>query len=488
MKNESEKKKKIKNSNYPGWPAALITIIMFAVIFAAMIVNVFMFQSNDRSVVYTNSYNHDRMDIIKTRISRGTIYAADGSVLAKSVEDDEGNEIREYPYGEVFAHPVGFCQKGVMGLERDMQPYLMSTGISISEQLDNAMNDKKNPGNNVYTTLDPKLQEAAFKGLGDKTGAIIVTEAKTGKILAMASTPCFDPNEIESKWDEVSKDEDNSPLLNRASQGLYPPGSTFKILTAAEFIREYPKDWRNYTFSCSGKFTFGDESVSCFHGSVHGDVDLSTSFAKSCNSSFANIGTELNRKKFAHMLTDMKFNEKLPVEFESSISRIYWDVDMKDKDMLQISIGQSKTMMSPLHLNMITQAVANDGEMLCPYLTERVENANGQIIADYKTTSLGNVLDKSEADVMHELMREVVVSGTGDELNNRSYTVSGKTGSAEISDSSTLSHAWFTGYAPAEDPEIVITVIIEKGGSGGAVAAPIAGEVLDVYFEGGSEE
>ena len=135
-----------------------------------------------------------------------------------------------------------------------------------------------------------------------------------------------------------------------------------------------------------------------------------------------------------------------------------------------------------------TQAVANDGEMLCPYLTERVENANGQIIADYKTTSLGNVLDKSEADVMHELMREVVVSGTGDELNNRSYTVSGKTGSAEISDSSTLSHAWFTGYAPAEDPEIVITVIIEKGGSGGAVAAPIAGEVLDVYFEGGSEE
>ncbi|MCR5210892.1 MAG: penicillin-binding protein 2 [Lachnospiraceae bacterium] len=483
MGKDSKKKTNREKKNDPGMAVALTTVILFSVTFIAMIINVFLFQSKDRNVVYTNSYNHERMDIIKNMISRGTIYAADGSVLARSVEDDEGNEKREYPYGEIFAHPVGFCQKGVMGLERDMQPYLMSTGIGIPEQLGNAMDDKKNPGNDVYTTLEPKIQEAAFKSLGDKKGAIIVTEVKTGRILAMASTPCFDPNEIEENWDAVSKDAENSPLLNRASQGLYPPGSTFKILTAAEYIREHPKDWEDYAFKCTGKFTYGDESVNCFHGNIHGDVDLRTAFAKSCNSSFANIGTELDRKKFSKMLEDMNFNEKLPVEFESSVSRILWDEDMTDKEMLQTSIGQSITMMSPLHLNMITQAVANDGEMLCPYLTEKVEAANGQMIASYKVTGLGNVMTKSEAEVLQDLMREVVVSGTGDDLNGKPYTVAGKTGSAEISDSSTLSHAWFTGYAPAEDPEVVITVIIEKGGSGGAVAAPVAGEVLDAYFD-----
>ena len=184
-------------------------------------------------------------------------------------------------------------------------------------------------------------------------GAIIVTQPNTGRILALVSKPDFDPNTISEIWNDIVTDSNSSVLVNRANQGLYPPGSTFKILTALEYIRENPSTYQNYHFTCNGKFTSGENTIRCFHGTKHGEVDFTTSFAKSCNSSFANIGLTLSKTNFAQTLKSLYFNQALPVNFASNSSKVSVDSGSTDSDLIQTVIGQGTTQMTPLHLAMI---------------------------------------------------------------------------------------------------------------------------------------
>lgn len=472
--------KKQKNKGTKNREIVWITYV-FVAIFLIMIANLSWFMVVDSEEAINNSFN-PRQEILAGRNRRGKIFSADGEVLAETVMGSNGKDKRVYPFDNLFSHIVGFSTNGKMGVELLANFQLLSSDVPIGQKVKNDLEDKKNPGNNAVTTLDTRLQEVAYKELGAYKGAIIVTEPKTGKILAMVSKPDFDPNEIDAIWNDLLEDTESSVLLNRATQGLYPPGSTFKILTALAYYRENPEAFKQYTYQCNGKFKLDGNTIRCYHGAKHGNVDITKSFAKSCNASFADIGSSLDREQFGETLEKVLFNRELPLKINYKKSSVTMNGNTDISDLLQASIGQGKTQITPMHLSMITSAIANQGVLMTPYLVERIESSSGSVLKNYGDKEYGALMTPEEAAILTELMSAVVEEGTGTKLSGLSYTAAGKTGSAEYSGVKTESHAWFTGFAPAKDPEVTVTIIIEGAGSGGDYAVPIAKRIFDAYF------
>ena len=433
-----------------------------------------------------NSYNA-RQENFEKSIIRGKIFSADGQVLAETNTDSEGKETRRYPYSDLFSHIVGYSTKdhGRSGIEAWANFNLLRSNAFFLEKTVDKVTDEKSIGDNVITTLQYPLQQAAYDALGEFDGAIAVMEPATGKILAMVSKPDFDPNTISENWEQIVADENSkSPLLNRASQGLYPPGSTFKIITALEYIRQNPNDYQNYTYNCSGTIWKDNSKLSCFSGEVHGTVDLKRSFVKSCNTSFANLGLLLDADQMKETCEGLLFNQALPVEkLETSKSSFVLNQKSSTSEVMETSIGQGKTLVTPLHMLMITSAVANDGVLMKPYVIASTENHDGGTVKTYEPKEYGAVLTKEEAGILKEYMKETVTSGTASKLSGMSYEAYGKTGSAEFGTNKGDSHAWFVGFAHREDKEdIAVAVIVEKAGIGSAYAVPAAKEVLDAYY------
>lgn len=436
------------------------------------------FKSED---VINNSYNA-RLDRFADRIRRGEILSGDGRVLAQTLVGEDGTEVRNYPYDSLFAHVVGYSDHGKTGLESLANFYLLSSHVNLVERTMNELSDVKNIGDNVVTTLDVDLQQVASDALGNNKGAVVVLEPDTGKILAMVSKPGFNPNTLGADWDGlISGDNTQAQLLNRATQGVYPPGSTFKIVTALQYIREHPGTWRDYTFDCNGIFYHEDYKISCYHGNVHGRQNLEQAFANSCNGAFASMGLELNLGEMRSLADQLLFNSELPLSLAYSKSSYAMNAEADSWEILQTSIGQGSTQMTPMHNAMLTAAIANGGVLMKPYLIDHVENAAGEEVKKFLPSSYGPLMSATESGELAGLLREVVVSGTGSAVRTDSYAVAGKTGSAEF-ETGKESHAWFTGYAPADNPQIVVTVIVEEGGSGGKAAAPVARSIFDTYF------
>ncbi len=454
---------------------------LFVAVFLCMMGYTCHYAITHQQELINNSYN-GRQELLISQNTRGTIYAAGGQVLAETKIDADGKESRSYPYENLFAHVVGYASNGKFGIESSSNYYLINSNAKLADKVASEVAGNKYPGDNVYTTLDVGVQEVAYQSLGIYKGAIIVSEPSTGKIIAMVSKPDFNPNEIDSIWDELLEDKESTVLLNRATQGLYPPGSTFKIVTALEYIRENPDTYNQYTYQCGGRFTLGEDKINCYHGTVHGYEDFTKSFAKSCNSSFANIGVQLDRVRFGNTLNDLLFNEELSVSFAYNQSKLIIDEATSDSDVMQAAIGQGTTQITPLHLNMITCAIANKGVLMKPYLVDCVKNSEGNVIKQFDASTYKKLMSDEEATALTALMQEVVTSGTGTKLSGLSYTAAGKTGSAEYNSVKTDSHAWFTGFAPAEEPEVCVTIIIEGAGSGGDYAVPIAKRIFDEYF------
>lgn len=453
----------------------------FVILFLCMMGYLLYYSATHKEELLNNSYN-TRQQLLTAQNRRGNIYAAGGQVLAETKETEEG-AVRNYPYGSLFAQTVGYITKGKAGIEEQANYYLIQTGASLAEKVQNEALGEKNPGNDVYTTLEVSLQQAADKALGVYKGAIVAMDPDTGKILAMVSKPAYDPNEIAQIWDTLLEDEESGVLLNRVTQGVYPPGSTFKIVTALEYMRENPETWQNYRYNCSGSFRYGEDVINCYHGTNHGNVDLQTSFSKSCNASFANIGIGLDKAAFSDTLDSLLFNKELPLDIRYNQSKIIVKETVGDSDMLQNAIGQGKTQITPMHLCMITAAIANDGELMRPYVIDRVETAAGEKVKQFAPQKAGSLMSAAEAEALKEMMEEVVEHGTGTKLSGLSYTAAGKTGSAEFNKEKGESHAWFTGFAPVENPRLVVTVIIEGAGSGGDYAVPTAKRVFDAWLD-----
>ncbi|MCC8060068.1 MAG: penicillin-binding protein 2 [Clostridiales bacterium] len=466
-------------------PKANRSLVLFACVvtglFLCLIGYLGYFLQTQRESVINNSYNA-RLDKFAERVVRGDIRSRDGEVLSYTRTGEDGAEQRVYPYGELFAHPVGYADYGRSGLEALVNFYLLSSHTSPAKQLLNELSGSKNTGDNVTTTLDVGLQQAADEALGGRKGAVVALDPRTGQILAMVSRPSFDPNTLAEDWDSlISGDNTEAQLLNRVSQGLYPPGSVFKLVTVLEYIREYPDNWQDFMFDCDGVYEYGDYSISCYHGNAHGQQTLPQAFANSCNGAFASIGLELDAGTWRSLAGDLLFNGSLPLEIAYSKSSFSLSAESSEWEVLQTAIGQGGTLMSPLHAAILTAAIANGGTLMTPYLIDYVESAAGEEQRNFAPTVYGELMSKQEAEILTELMRGVVAAGTGSAVRTDAYTAAGKTGSAEYQ-TGKETHACFTGFAPVEDPEIVVTVVVEEGGSGGQTAAPVARAVFDTYF------
>ncbi|WP_333649682.1 peptidoglycan D,D-transpeptidase FtsI family protein [Lacrimispora sp.] len=431
--------------------------------------------------VINNSYNA-RLDSFAERVVRGEIRSSDGRVLARTEVDGEGKETRVYPYDSLFAHVVGYSANGKTGLEALSNFYLLTSHVNLVEQAVNEVSGIKNQGDHVISTLDVDLQKAAYDALGNRRGAVVVMEPGTGKILAMVSKPDYNPNTLLADWASLVSEENTSgQLLNRAAQGLYPPGSTFKMVTALEYMRENPDNYRDFTFDCDGIYENGDYAIKCYHETAHGHQNLQQAFANSCNGAFASLGLLLNPSSLRTTADQLLFNTELPLSIAYSKSSYIMGPGADTWQVLQTSIGQGQTQITPLHNAMITAAIANGGTLMRPYFVDHVENSGGNVIKKFMPHSFGNLMTAEESSALTELMRSVVTEGTGSALRTDAYTAAGKTGSAEF-DKEKETHAWFVGFAPAEAPQIVVSVIVEEGGSGGQTAAPIARTLFDLYL------
>ena len=456
---------------------------LFVFVFLAMMGYICHFAVTNKQELINNSYN-TRQSMLLAQNRRGSIYANDGTVLAETQTNTDGTETRVYPYANMFAHAVGYSTNGRMGVEALGNYYLINSNEPVSQKVSDDMAGIKYTGDSVYTTLDVELQEVAYNALGVYKGAVVVTEPSTGRILAMVSKPDFDPNNIDAIWNDLVADTDSSVLLNRVTQGMYPPGSTFKIVTALEYIRENPDSYSSYYYTCNGSYISGEDRINCYHGTSHGSVDFRTSFAKSCNSSFANIGLSLDKTSFRDTLDGLLFNCELPLQSTYSMSKVTVEEGMLDSDMMQVAIGQGTTQISPMHLNMITCAIANDGKLMKPYMVERVENSEGSIVKQFNPAAYGSLMTQEEAQILTDLMTEVVNSGTGSKLSGLSYTAAGKTGSAEyVSNGYEGTHSWFVGYCNVDNPDLVVAVIAEDGGTGSETAVPIAAQIFQAYYD-----
>lgn len=475
---KNQRSKKFRNKEF-----ARVTYL-FVALFLALMAYIVYFNIVRAKTIVNSPYN-ERQDAFADRVIRGNIADRNGNVLATTEVAEDGSEVRSYPYGAAFAHVVGFSNSaaGKSGLESIENFELLTSNSFFVEKLMNEFKDEKNMGDTVVTTLDADLQQAAYNALGSNKGAIVVMEPGTGKILAMVSGPAYDPNSVESNWDVLNSDDTNSPLLNRATQGQYAPGSTFKVVTALEYMREH-SDYANYSYECNGEITADNVTIHCFDSTVHGLEDLRSSMANSCNSSFANIGLSLNKTSYRKTAEDLLFNKKLPSVMDYSRSSFRINEKSTSADMMMTAMGQGETLVSPYHMALITSAIANGGTLMEPYLVEKVTNYNGTEISKNVPKSYRKLMTSDEASQLKDYMRAVVDEGTATLLSGQSYTAAGKTGTAEYSlDDGEKTHSWFMGFTNVDNPELVISVIIEGyDGDAGAKAVPIAKQVLDAYY------
>lgn len=449
-----------------------VNIIKYAYLslFALICLYLVYFSLFEARTIASNSYNR-RLREADENIIRGSIEDRKGEVLAKSTKFKSGIK-RKYVYPRSFSHIIGYSSKnyGSSGLEAFYNKELMTSNDTI-ESIKSKINDYYINGNNIRLTLDRALQVYASEQLGSKKGSIVVLRPDTGEILAMVSKPNFDPSTIQNNWDSLINDK-NSPLLNRSLEGLYPPGSIFKLVVTSAILRNGLQD---NEIECTGQVDVDGYIIKDSEGKAHGKIKLADALKHSCNSYFIRQGMKLGNSALLNEAARFRFNKGMQADLKISTS--VFPSSSGNKNVAEQSIGQGEVLITPLHAAMLAAAIANDGIMMQPYAVSSITGSSGNVIKQYKPKQLGQAIDADTAGVIRELMVGVVKSGTGTKAKVSKVDVAGKTGTAEVG-ADLRSHAWFVGFAPADDPRVAIAVLVENGGSGGSVAAPIASRVL----------
>ena len=447
----------------------------FIIIFVGLIVYFSVFILKDNSKLLNNPYNRTD-DVLAERVIRGNIYTSDMEIIAETVIDSDGNEVRSYPSDNMFAHVAGYYDKGKTGLEDAYNYYMINCNDSFVTQAINDIQGKKNQADSLVTTLDMSLQKCAYQALGNHKGAVIVMDPETGAVLAMVSKPDYNPNTIASDWDELVSDEDNSPLLNRASAGLYPPGSTFKLVTLLAYMRS-GNNYNKYKYECNGSFIYNGHKISCYNKKKHGKEDLKSAFASSCNCAFSDIGLSIDNQTFKDVCSSLYFNTSFPSEIASSKSS--FKLSKKNSAaVMQTAIGQGKTLISPLHNAVLISACANGGYAVKPYIVSGIVNCNGKTVKRFEHPEKEQIIFENELPYINSCLKEVVENGTARALSGAEYKVYGKTGTAEYN-SDGDSHAWFIGYADYGHKKLAVSIIVEDSGTGSDYAVPVAKKIFD---------
>jgi penicillin-binding protein A len=423
---------------------------------------------------------------------RGLILAGDGeTVLARSVGRESESGIvydRVYPQGGLFSNVVGYwsTKYGATGIEIGENSNLSGTAEPATlDGLINQISGGPQPGNNVVLTLDPELQRVAYEGLASSVtgrGAVVAIDPKNGEILALASYPSFDPNNIDETFPELSRDPD-APLINRAVQSLYPPGSTFKVITAAAALEAgmSPAD----RFVDDGTYELPGYTVHNFQGREYGRVTFTQALVFSINAIFAKIAVEIvGAQALAQKAYDFGFGDSyedfsLPVAASNLASTP--PSEWTPGTTAQTAFGQGQVSSNAFEMALVAATVANDGEMMEPRLVREIRSPDG-IILDRPTPSVRHEpLAEGTAQTLNEMMQRVVTEGELTVAEVPGVKVAGKTGTAEAPPGAP--HSWWISFAPAEAPEIAVCAMVENGGRGDRAALPIADRVMEAYLK-----
>ncbi len=427
---------------------------------------------------------------INARLSkdRGPIVVG-GRAVAESVpSNDQYKFQRTYPGGELYSNLTGYYGFfGATGIERTQDDLLSGEDQRLFvRRISDLFTGRKAKGGSVVLTVKPEVQQAAANGLGGRKGAVVALNPTTGAVLAMVTNPGFNPNPLASHdgrqataAEQALSNDDDQPLINRPAQGLYPPGSTFKVITAAAALSsgltpdsQIPAPDSLLLANTSTRLpNFQGESCS---GS--GQTSLADALRTSCNTAFAKLGIDIPGKDDALRQQAEAFGFNSPPDFELPASTSRFPPGLDDAQTELSAIGQANVLVTPLQMAQVAATVANGGRMMKPYVVDKTLAPDLTTLETTSPEELGRPIDGNVASELNQMMQGVVSGGTGTRAQ-LSVPVAGKTGSAE-NVPGRPTHAWFIGFAPADNPQVAVAVIVENGGTGGTTAAPIARDVM----------
>jgi penicillin-binding protein A len=433
-----------------------------------------------------------RPQIEQLRIKRGSILAADGKVLAKSVRAGHGTWGRTYPQGSLFSQVVGYSEPGgnEAGLEVSQAKYLNGTPSSISSLFGTASTSTQ-VGNDVHTTLDPGAQQTARSALNGQAGSVVALDPRTGAVLAMYSNPTYDDNKPNAKCADAC-------LVNRAVSSYYPPGSTFKIVTATAAINsgKYTPD---SVVNGNSPVTVSGVPLSNDGNQSFGNISLTQALTYSVNTVWAPVAENVGIKTMTEYMKRFGFYSTPPLDYpasEMTASKVqspggqFYPPGSPNEDIGRIGIGQGGLVVTPLQMAMVASAVADGGKLMVPHLVSEVTNPDGRTVKTVKPQLYHRVMTPKTAQEVNLMMRTVVDEGTGTPAQlGGGIQFAGKTGTASVGPSGAgETQPWFIGFAPADDPKVAVAVDLERSTSGqfgGEVAAPIARDVVQTLLSEG---
>jgi peptidoglycan glycosyltransferase len=443
-------------------------------------------------------------------IKRGRILAADGhTALAVNHSIRRNNKTyyyRRYPLGALTAAAVGYStvERSRTGLERSANDYLTGADRSLASVLNRERNrllGSTITGSDVVASINLRAQRAAMSALDGNCGAAVAIEPATGRVLVLASRPSYNPNDVEHHFARIKRIRSNcspaAPLLDRATQGLYPPGSAFKVVTAAAALDSgtYTPDSTFYDPGYCVEYgqqvhNFADQSGP----HVYGTVSLFQALEYSVNSVFCNVGMKLGAHTIMDYARRFGFDSKPPLdtpENERRTSGLYSGGRLLPAqsdgraDPGRLAFGQDKLLVTPLQMAMVAATIANAGVMMRPHLVERIVRPNGSVDR-IKPQSAGRVIKAATAYELSQMMQAVVSGGTGTAAALPGIAVAGKTGTAEMGPDRPNT-AWFIAFAPADHPRVAVAVALEnQSGTGGMVAAPVARAIMQALLQPGA--
>ncbi|MBP3409788.1 MAG: penicillin-binding protein 2 [Clostridia bacterium] len=427
----------------------------------------------------SNVYN-PRLE--RTSSQRGDITDRDGVTLATTNAEGKREYLSNDTARRALSQTVGdTAGMSGAGVESFFSSTLLDLSTSLTDRLSEVFNSARHVGSSIQITVDAELQTniAAMFPKG-YNGAVCVTNYRTGEILAMVSMPNYDPYSLNNSEEGVA----DTAYLNRCLQGLYTPGSIFKIVTLAGAL-DYDPNVVNQAFTCSGVWDYEGGDIVCMSGrTAHGDINLKKAFTKSCNVTFGKLAYQLGIQRLKETAEGFGFNENFKfgdfVVYNSSFPQNVHNMN----SLVWAGIGQGEVLVTPLHMAMITGSVANGGAMMQPYLVKEISTSLDQVTRKGESKVYRQVMRPETARTIAEYMYETVRSGTAGNAAIRGYTVCGKTGSAETSNDKTkATNAWYTGFVYDDKHPYAISVVIEEGGSGGDLAAKLAGKALALAIE-----
>ncbi|MBK5111493.1 MAG: penicillin-binding protein 2 [Thermoleophilia bacterium] len=432
------------------------------------------------------------------QIKRGTILAADGTVIARSRPTGSGASVqyvRQYPNGPLFGHPIGYsyAEQGNSEFEQSHNSELIGEDSEFTTLLDE-IRGREQAGHDVITSIEPAAQQTALDLLAGRPGAVVAIEPGTGEVKALVSQPPYDPNRVPTDLPELNQDP-GSPLLDRATQGQYPPGSSFKLVTATAALDSDKIDLETL-IDAPATIDVQGQPLANSGGSSFGEIDVTTALTFSVNTFFAQLGQRVGESTLYEYMERFGFNSKPEIDLppdQLSVSGVFSGGKLVTPDdgvdVARIAIGQERLLATPIQMAEVAATIANGGDLMRPQIWRKVRDVDGRTVDEFSPERQSEVMKEETADQLTEAMKAVVNEGTGTAAALSGIDVAGKTGTAEVPGREECqglpNQAWFIGFAPADDPQIAVAATVEcTDGQGGTVAAPIAGGVMQALIGG----